>query len=169
MPVTTFTSAEFAGIAASPREAYEKAVTHGYTNSGAPGAGVARTDDANGVVYTIAIDQFDDKATITSNLIAAAAATPLTAVTPEQTVTNDGVDTKTWNLDGDPNAVVNLYFQGNLPINKITLTLDGSGGGDFTVGPFPAGTCTDATGIKVSCVYADGRAAGVICTVKCAP
>ena len=167
MPNTTFTPAEFTAFAADIYVGVELAKAHGYTNGGLLGAGIQHRH-AGGASedYEITIDQADDKATITTNLAAATVPTALTAVTPSQTTTADGIDTTTYDLDGEPNTVVNLAFVGSIPIDKITLTLDGTGDGNFVVGPFATGTCTSADGIKISCIYEDRIADGVVCTVK---
>ena len=132
---------------------------------GTPGAGWVHTNDADGDQYTISIDEADAKATISTNLAAASLPTALTVVTASQTITADGVDDATFDLDGEPNKAVTLQWQGTEEINKQSLTLDGSGDGSFTVGPYPAGRCTDANGFSVECRYTDETGDPVACTV----
>ena len=171
MTTTTFTPTEFAVFAADLDTAVRLAKAHGYLNGGVPGAGIvhrplttARAED-----YQLTIDSADSKTTISDNLVAATEATPLTVVTAIQSVTADGVDTVTFDLDGEPDKVVNLKWPGVLEIDKITLTLDGTGDGSFVVGPYAAGACTDADGIKITCEYQDLIAPGTVCTVTVIP
>lgn len=165
MPTTTFTPAEFTAFAADSLTASRLAAAHGYTN-GVLGAGVEHRDIGGGnEAYAITIDQADSKSTITTNLTAATLATTLTVVTASQTVTPDGVDTVTFDLDGEANASVILSWAGSEVVDKAALTLNGTGDGSFVVGPYAAGTCTDDSGFTIVCNYTTNIAAGVTCTV----
>ncbi|KKL22075.1 hypothetical protein LCGC14_2439030 [marine sediment metagenome] len=133
MPTTTtFTPAEWTAFAADGKTGQKLALVHGYTNPEVQHRNVGKgTPDEE---FALTINEADSKSTITTNLTVASLPTALTVVTASQTVTADGVDTKTYDLDGQANKAVTLRWQGAEEINKRSLTLDGTGDGDFIVG-----------------------------------
>ena len=73
---------------------------------------------------------------------------------PTITVVNDNVASQVVDVDGEPNAVVDIDWGGGtleLSVNKITL--DGTGDGTFTVGPCPSSRCTGKKGHPVTLSY----------------
>ena len=163
---TTFTAAEFKAFANNLWEAQNKARVAGYTH-GSPGAGWGQRVVNGQVEYVITIDQADDKTSITAALGAATLGPDLSVAVNPQTVIPNGVDTKTFNISGPANAVIDLTWDGVIVIDKAQVTLDANGDGAFTVGPYSAGQCTDSNGVAVRCEVSDGSALGVTCFFVC--
>lgn len=137
-----FTSSELTSIGSSvAKELRQLAVAAGYTN---PQVVLNPDGSADVKVDESAVA----KATMQTNLTNASIPT-ISVVETTLDVTADGVATGTINIDGPANAVVNVSWPGVLPISDRQVTLNGTGDGSITVGPFSSGTCTCAGGFRV--------------------
>lgn len=158
MSTNIYTAAEFATFASNITECVRKVAAVPYTN---PNVVIRPSIDE----YEITVDETVDKATMQAALISTTSAVNLSVDSANQTILDNGADTATYNLTGEPNATVNLSWIGTLIINKSSMTLDGAGLGSFVIGPYPSGNITDAQGISIICSYASDIADGVVCNI----
>ena len=155
----TYTASEMSGAGVSSGDLLtlkRKLIEAGYTPDGLTQESEPTTDFSVQVTESSVV-----KATLLTDITNATIPTALaldTGVTAD--VTADGVDTLTVSITGADDAVVNIKWAGALKIDARQVTLDGSGDGSVVIGTYATGFCTDATGVVIQFVYADGRAAG---------